>query len=139
MIQCKKLHPNAKLPTQQKPGDAGYDLSAVNIHGIAPGERQLIDTGVAVAVPHGYVGLLRERSGCAVKQGLQVMAGVIDSNYRGPVKALVLNNSDRTQWVNEGDRIAQMVVVPCLHIPMGWVDELPETERGEQGFGSSGQ
>jgi len=137
-LKFKLLHEFAEVPRQQKPGDAGYDLSCLDVCGVSPGESQLIATGVAVAIPEGFVGLLRSRSGVALKKGLEVHAGVIDSNYRGEVKVLMHNPTKKIQWFNAGDRIAQLLVIPIWQGKAEVVDELPETTRGQQAFGSSG-
>lgn len=138
-LQFKRLSPEAKVPKQQRPGDAGYDLSSIDVCGVSPGERLLVGTGVAVAIPMGFVGLIRSRSGVAVKQGVEVQAGVIDSNYRGELKVLLHNTDKKVQWFNAGDRIAQLLVIPIWQGVVEEVDDLPETDRGGQGFGSSGR
>lgn len=138
-LQFKKLHAEASVPKQQRPGDAGYDLACIDVHGVSPGERLLVGTGVAVAIPMGFVGLIRSRSGVAVKQGVEVQAGVIDSNYRGEIKVLLHNTDKKVQWFNAGDRIAQLLVIPIWQGTVEEADELSETDRGEKGFGSSGR
>lgn len=139
-IYFEKIHEEAFVPKTIRPGDAGFDLASDQIVGLESGERALVRTGVRVAIPEGYVGLLCVRSGIAANKGIQVLnsPGVIDSNYRGEVKVLLHNTDKRTQWINEGDRIAQLVIVPCLTESVV-VDTLPENSyRGEAGFGSSG-
>jgi dUTP pyrophosphatase len=140
-LPLKRLDPSAPLPAYAKPGDAGLDLtSAVDVE-VAPGERALVPTGVAVAIPEGHAGLVLPRSGLASRQGLTLAnaPGLIDSGYRGEVTCAVVN-LDRKQAVSirKGDRIAQLVVVPVPSLKPAWVDELPGSERGEGGFGSSG-
>lgn len=140
-LPFKRLHPSAPLPAYAKPGDAGLDLtSAVDVE-VAPGERALVPTGVAVAIPEGHAGLVLPRSGLASRQGLTLAnaPGLIDSGYRGEVTCAVVN-LDRKQTVSirRGDRIAQLVVVPVPSLEPAWVDQLPGSERGEGGFGSTG-
>lgn len=140
-LPFKRLHPSAPLPAYAKPGDAGLDLtSAVDVE-VAPGERALVPTGVAVAIPEGHAGLVLPRSGLASRQGLTLAnaPGLIDSGYRGEVTCAVVN-LDRKQTVSirRGDRIAQLVVVPVPPLEPAWVDKLPGSERGEEGFGSTG-
>lgn len=134
VVRFKKLHPSATIPKRAKDGDAWFDLHALNCGSVC-GE-QVIDTGVACAIPEGYVGLIWPRSGLSVKNGASILAGVIDSGYRGPVMAAI--QSERSFAYKAGDRIAQMVVVPYMGEAVE-VDELDDTDRGEGGFGSSGR
>lgn len=140
-LEFQRLHPDAVLPARAHPGDAGLDVVSVEDHTIEPGERALIATGFAVAVPDGHAGLLLPRSGLAVKHGLTLAnsPGLIDAGYRGEVK-VALVNLDRTQAVTikVGDRIAQLVVIEVPPTNPAWVDRLTETARGQGGFGSSG-
>jgi dUTP pyrophosphatase len=126
------------LPKQESMEAAGYDLRSTDPFVILPGQRVSIPCGFAVAIPTGMVGLVRPRSGLAVKYGIDIMAGVIDSDYRGELKAVLINHGDSPVSVFPGERIAQLVVVPCLQVHAREVDELPKTERGEGGFGSTG-
>jgi len=140
-LPFRKLRPDAKLPAAQHPGDAGLDLcSAIDVV-VEPGERVMIPTGVAVAIPDGHAGLVLPRSGLASKQGLTMAnsPGLIDAGYRGEVICAAVN-LDREEAVKilVGDRIAQLVIVEVPVLEPTWVDELPESERGEGGFGSSG-
>ncbi len=140
-LPFKRLRPEAELPVAQHPGDAGLDLrSAVDVV-VAPGERVMIPTGVAVAIPDGHAGLVLPRSGLASKQGLTMAnaPGLIDAGYRGEVICATVN-LDRTTpvEVHVGDRIGQLVIVALPGIEAGWTDELPESSRGEGGFGSTG-
>ena len=140
-LPFKRLDPDAVLPTRAHPGDAGLDLrSAVEVE-VAPGERALVPTGVAVAIPDGHAGLVLPRSGLASKHGLTMAnaPGLIDAGYRGEVICAVVN-LDRVTLVriSKGDRIAQLVVVAVPELAAEWVDELPATTRGEGGFGSTG-
>jgi len=139
-MRMKRLVDNLPAPQRESDGAAGYDLRAA-VGGeiwINAGERKLVETGFIWEIPKGYVGLVRPRSGHAVKKGIDVMAGVIDSDYRGEVKVLLVNHSDKAVALTGGDRIAQMVVVPHYDAPVIEVDALDDTERGEGGFGSTG-
>lgn len=140
-LPFRKIRPEAKLPTAQHAGDAGLDLcSAVDVV-VEPGQRVMIPTGVAVAIPDGHAGLVLPRSGLASKQGLTMAnsPGLIDAGYRGEVICAAVN-LDREEPVKilVGDRIAQLVIVELPHVEPTWVDELPESTRGEGGFGSTG-
>lgn len=138
MIKVQRLTETANLPFQATEGSAGYDLFADESKMIR--DRKLISTGVAVQIPQGYVGVIKSRSSMAVK-GFDAQAGVIDSDYTGEIKVLLSND----KWPNEvcrivkGDKIAQMLVVPCAHFDVVEVDSLDDTERGAGGFGSTGK
>lgn len=140
-LPFRKLRPDAKLPAAQHPGDAGLDLcSAVDVV-IEPGERVMIPTGVAVAIPDGHAGLVLPRSGLASKHGLTMAnsPGLIDAGYRGEVICAAVN-LDREEAVKilVGDRIAQLVIVELPNVAPIWMEELPASTRGESGFGSTG-
>ena len=140
-LQIKKLHPDAVLPAYQKPGDAGFDLYCVEDVFVPCQRRVLLPTGLAVAVPEGYELQIRMRSGAALKTTLLVpnAPGTIDSGYRGEIKIMVMNTSTQIDHtVRRGERIAQAVLAPVAHADFVEVDELPESERGEGGFGSTG-
>jgi dUTP pyrophosphatase len=139
-LAVKLLTPTAKLPDKANTFDAGLDLynDEQETITIAPGQRRLISTGIAVAIPKGFVGLIWPRSGHAVKKGIDTMAGVIDSPYRGEVKVLLVNESDEYQTFNFGDKIAQILIQHSPDFTPVAVDNLSETSRGENGFGSSG-
>lgn len=121
-------------------GDAGLDFAANETVTLEPGERKLVGTGVRIAVPDGYVGLLFPRSGNAAKKGLTLAnsVGVIDSGYRGEVKGIMVNLGSDPVTINSGERIMQLVLVPFLTAAVTPVLSLEETERGENGFGSTG-
>lgn len=128
------------MPTQAYAGDAGFDLSACEQVELAPGARALVPTGLAVAIPDGYAGFVQPRSGLAVRHGISIVntPGLIDSGYRGELKVALLNTDKRETFVVEpGMRIAQLVVVPVPGVELVEVDELPDSERGVRGFGSS--
>lgn len=139
-----RLDPAAILPTYATAGSAGADLYALPVGDpvvVGPGETAFLRTGLAVAIPVGYVGLIFARSGLACKRGLAPAnkVGVIDSDYRGEWMIALHNHGDTPQIVNPGDRIAQFVLVPVLTPLMTEVDSLDETARGEGGFGSTGR
>ena len=141
-IQVKKLRPDAKLPTRGSAAAAGYDLYAC-VDGpvtIAPGTNEKIGTGLALAVPEGWFGAIFARSGLASKQGLRPAncVGVCDSDYRGEYIIPVFNDSDTPRVIAPGDRIAQLIVMPFAAAEFDVVDELADTLRGADGFGSTG-
>lgn len=130
------------MPEHAHPGDAGFDLrSAVDVT-LAPGERATIPTGVAVAIPAGYAGLVQPRSGLAARHGLGIVnsPGLVDSGYRGEVKVIAINLDAQTPFeVRRGEKIAQLVIYPVPEVTLREVDELPPSERGSAGFGSTGR
>ena len=128
------------MPTRAYAGDAGLDLSSCERVELAPGERALVGTGLAVAIPDGYAGFVQPRSGLATKHGISIVntPGLVDSGYRGELRVALLNTDPREAFVVEpGMRIAQLVVVPIPEVDPVEVDELPDSERGVRGFGSS--
>jgi len=136
----KRLHAEATLPTRAYEGDAGLDLSACERVELGPGERAVVSTGLAVAIPEGHAGLVLPRSGLAVRHGISKVnaPGLIDAGYRGELKVVLLNTDRNERFVVEpGMRIAQLVVVPVALPEPREVAELPASERGERGFGSS--
>lgn len=137
-LQFKRLHPDAQLPRRQSEYAAGYDLHSVETVKLYPGQRQAIRTGIAVALPEGTAGFLWPRSGMAVKQGADRLAGLVDADYRGEVLVALINHGLADIDIKSGDRIGQMVVSPVLTPEPEWAEELPDTVRGEGGFGSSG-
>jgi dUTP pyrophosphatase len=139
-LPVKRLTAEATLPTRAYEGDAGLDLSACERVELGPGERAVVSTGLAVAIPEGHAGLVLPRSGLAVRHGIgKVNApGLIDAGYRGELKVVLLNTDRNERFVVEpGMRIAQLVVVPVAMTEPREVTELPASERGERGFGSS--
>ena len=143
-LTIKKLHPKAILPTYGSAGAAGADLYALPEGDpivIAPGETVMIHTGLAMAIPEGYVGLNFARSGLASKRGLAPAnkVGVIDSDYRGEFMIALHNHGDRIRTVNHGDRIAQLVITPVYTPGFREVEDLSDTARGQGGFGSTGK
>jgi dUTP pyrophosphatase len=142
-LEVRLLHPDARPPARTRAGDAAYDLRCVEPFSLAPGERAVVPTGVAVAVPEGAAGLVVPRSGLAAKHGLSVVngPGLIDPSYRGEVKVVLVNLGQEPYEGEAGDRIAQLLLVPCLTPEVRTVAELPPSPdgRGEAGFGSSGR
>ena len=135
------MHPGAAVPERSHAGDAGYDLRCVDAFALAPGERGLVPTGVAIALPEGVAGLVVPRSGLAVKHGLSVVngPGLIDPGYRGELKVVLVNLGPDPFEAQSGDRIAQLLLVPFVAPEPRVVGTLGETERGAGGFGSSGR
>ncbi|MGH2691676.1 MAG: dUTP diphosphatase [Actinomycetota bacterium] len=140
-ILVRRLDPDLPLPVYAHPGDAGLDLRAARGCILRPGERTLIPTGIAVAIPKGYAGFVQPRSGLALRQGLALLnsPGLIDSGYRGEI-GVVAANLDATEplKIERGDRIAQLVIVPVAQAELVEVQELPGSQRGAGGFGSTG-
>jgi len=140
-VPFKRLRPEGALPSAQHPGDAGLDLRAAIDATIKPGERVMVPTGVAVAIPDGHAGLVLPRSGLATARGLTLSnsPGLIDAGYRGEVICSVVNlDRDEAVEIRVGDRIAQLVVIAIPSMVPTWADDLPESGRGEGGFGSTG-
>ncbi len=142
-LQVQLLHPAAQPPARTRPGDAGFDLRCVEAFGLAPGERRVIGTGVAVALPEGVAGLVVPRSGLAARFGISVVngPGLIDPTYRGEIRVVLVNLGAEPYQGEVGDRIAQLLLVPFIAPLARVVDELPASadERGTAGFGSSGR
>lgn len=140
-LPMKRLHPDAVLPRRAYDGDAGLDLHAVEALTLQPGARAAVGTGIAVAIPHGHAGLVLPRSGLAAKRGISLVnaPGLIDAGYRGELRVLLLNTDTETPCeIAVGDRIAQLVIIRVELPQTAEVDELPDSERGSGGFGSSG-
>jgi dUTP pyrophosphatase len=136
----QRLREDAVLPSRAYDGDAGLDLAACGRHELPPGERAVVPTGVAVAIPPGHAGFVQPRSGLAARHGITIVntPGLVDSGYRGEVNVVLLNTDPKESFVVEpGMRIAQLVVVPVAHAELVDASELPPSERGERGFGSS--
>lgn len=156
-INFKKLHPDAIAPKSAKLGDAGYDLFSTERIIINPLERKLVSTGIAVEIPEGFYGRIAPRSGLAIKNGIDVLAGVIDSGYRNEIKVVLINfavigeflndkdplayyfNSQNAFIINPGDRIAQLIIEPYEQVIFAEVGELSSSDRNLGGFGSTGK
>jgi dUTP pyrophosphatase len=140
-IEFRKLDPDVALPRRARDGDAGLDLQANDTLKVGPGERAMVPTGLAVAIPPGHAGLVLPRSGLASGHGLTLAnsPGLIDEGYRGEILLAVVNlDPDQPVEIRKGDRIAQLLVLPFAQVEPAEVDELPPSSRGEAGFGSSG-
>lgn len=140
-LPFQRLDPEAPLPALAHPGDAGLDISSAVEIDVGPGERVMVPTGIAVAIPEGYAGLVLPRSGLASRSGLTLAnsPGLIDSGYRGEIVCAVVNlDREHAVRIERGDRIAQLVIVAVPHVDPSWTDELPPSSRGEGGFGSTG-
>jgi dUTP pyrophosphatase len=141
-LAFQRLDPDAVLPERAHPGDAGFDLRSIEDVEVGPGERAMVRTGLAVAIPDAHAGLVLPRSGLASMHGLTLAnaPGLIDSGYRGELICSVVNlDPHESVKIARGDRIAQLVVVEMPELRPGWVDELPPSSRGESGFGSTGR
>ena len=140
-LQMTLLDPGLPSPSYAHPGDAGLDLAAAVAVTLKPGRRALVPTGVAVAIPPGYAGLILPRSGRAFKEGMALAnsPGLIDSGYRGELKVVLVNlDFEEPIYVDRGDKIAQLVVQRIENVELELVDKLPGSQRGVRGFGSSG-
>jgi dUTP pyrophosphatase len=139
-LSIRRLRPDAILPERAYTSDAGLDLAACERHELGPGERAVVGTGLAVAIPEGFAGFVQPRSGLAARHGITVVnaPGLVDSGYRGEIRVVLLNTDAREPFVVEpGMRVAQLVVLPVPELELAEVEELPESERGVRGFGSS--
>ena len=140
-IPLLKLDPNLPTPAHSHPGDGGVDLYARSHTVLEPGARELVPTGVAVAIPEGFAGFVTARSGLAVEHGIGIVnsPGVVDSGFRGELAVLLVNHGAVEVKILRGDRIGQLVVVAVAQQDFEVVDELPPSARGEGGFGSTGR
>jgi dUTP pyrophosphatase len=141
-IHVRRLHADAVVPIPHHPGDAGGDLVAVEAVVLAPGQRALVPTGLSIAIPEGFAGYVLPRSGLASRHGVTCAnaPGLIDAGYRGEIRVALVNlDPVETYKVEVGDRIAQLVIMPTPEVDYEEVEELPESTRGEGGFGSTGR
>lgn len=139
-MKIKKLLDNAVTPKKGSDGAAGYDLYSTDSYTLKPGERRLFKTGISMAIPSHLYGRVAPRSGLAYKSGIDVMAGVIDSDYRGDIGVILINHGVHNFVVNEGDRIAQLIFEKIGYVDyFDVVDELPDSVRGEGGYGHTGK
>jgi dUTP pyrophosphatase len=141
-ILVQRIDEELPLPERAHPGDAGVDLRSTIELSLKPGERAVVPTGIAVAIPEGYAGLVQPRSGLAARHGVGVVnaPGLIDSGYRGEIKVIAINlDPDEPFEINRGDKIAQLVIYPVPEVAYREVSELPQSSRGAAGFGSSGR
>lgn len=140
-VPVQRLDPDVPRPDYAHHGDAGADLTAAQSVTLRPGERALVPTGIAIALPQGFAAFVHPRSGLALRHGLSVVntPGTIDAGYRGEIKVLLINHDMRESIkIERGDRIAQLVVQPVVQADFVEVDALPASERGSGGYGSSG-
>ncbi|HEU4480851.1 MAG TPA: dUTP diphosphatase [Actinomycetota bacterium] len=141
-LQVRRLDTGLPLPAYARPGDAGLDLLAAEDVSLRPGERAAVPTGLAIALPEGYGGFVHARSGRALKEGLALVnaPGLIDAGYRGEIKVIVVNLDTSSDIdIRRGEKIAQLVIQPVEQADIEVVEELPESDRGEGGFGSTGR
>jgi dUTP pyrophosphatase len=139
-LEVLRVREGARIPDRAYTGDAGLDLAACEPLTLEPGERAVVPTGIAVAIPEGYAGFVQPRSGLAARHGIALVnsPGLIDSGYRGEIQVVLLNTDrEETFSAEAGERIAQLVVLPVPELSVREVDELPASERGVRGFGSS--
>jgi dUTP pyrophosphatase len=137
-LSFEKLDPKAVLPTRESLSAAGLDLYSIEGTSLHPGERRLIRTGLAVAIPEGFYGRLAPRSGLATQRGLDVLAGVIDADYRGEIGCLLYNAGDELIDLPAQTKICQLIIEKIITPTAVWVDGLSQTSRGGGGFGSTG-
>ncbi len=136
-LRVKRVHPEAKLPAYGHAGDAGLDLFSVVDRELAPGEAYAVPTGIQVAIPAGFVGLIWDKSGISLKR-IHRLAGVVDAGYRGEVQVVMINLGRKPFDIKKGMKIAQMLIQPVTAVCIVESDELDDTPRGEGGFGSTG-
>lgn len=137
-LHVRRLHAAAVLPQRATREAAGYDLHAVEALELEPGAARVVRTGLAIAIPPGLYGRIAGRSGLAVKQRIDVLAGVIDPDYRGELGVCLINHGTTAFHVHVGDRVGQLILERCATPRLVWSDALAETERGARGFGSTG-
>jgi dUTP pyrophosphatase len=139
-VLIRPLDPDLPLPSYAHPGDAGADLVARVDATLAPGERVMVPTGIALALPEGFVALIHPRSGLAVRHGIGMVnaPGVVDAGYRGELQVLLINHGTEPVTINRGDRIAQMLIQRVERARFHVVERLPGSHRGDGGFGSTG-
>ena len=138
ILKIKKLNSYAKLPNYVHPGDAGLDLYCDKDFILAPSEKVLISTGISMEIPENHVGLIWDKSGMAAKHTLHVLAGVVDSGYRGEIKVVMINLSKEDYKIEKHDKVAQMLIQPVQSCEIEEISETSESSRGEGGFGSTG-
>jgi dUTP pyrophosphatase len=137
-LKVKKLNNNSRINPPAKKGDAGYDVFSTKLITLEPLERFKMPLGIALEFSEGYVCMVCEKSGLANKQGFISIGPVVDSSYRGEIHCIILNTSNKILYIEENTKIAQLVFTPCLTPEIEYVDELSESERGTDGFGSTG-
>lgn len=138
LVHVKRTDKRAQMPVYAHASDAGMDIFTLERVEIPAGERVMVPTGLSFAIPEGYVGLIWDKSGVAAKRGVTMLAGVLDSGYRGEVTLVALNTSKETQTFGEGEKITQILIQPITQPELVEVEELDDTQRGEGAFGSTG-
>jgi dUTP pyrophosphatase len=136
-LKIRRIHPEAKLPSYGHKGDAGLDLFSCADYVLGAGEVKAIQTGIKVAIPRGYVGLIWDKSGISLK-GVHKLAGVVDAGYRGEVQVVMINLGNTPYEIKKGMKIAQMLIQPINEVEVIEAEDLDDTLRGEDGFGSTG-
>jgi dUTP pyrophosphatase len=136
-LKIRRIHPEAKLPSYGHKGDAGLDLFSCADYVLGAGEVKAIQTGIKVAIPRGYVGLIWDKSGISLK-GVHKLAGVVDAGYRGEVQVVMINLGNAPYEIKKGMKIAQMLIQPINEVEVIEAEDLDDTLRGEDGFGSTG-
>jgi dUTP pyrophosphatase len=137
-LRVRKIHPEARLPVYQHPGDAGLDLFSAVDEVLGAGELKAVPTGIQMAIPDGHVGLIWDKSGISL-QGVHRLAGVVDAGYRGEVKVVMINLGKLPFAIKKGMKIAQMLIQPVVAAEVTETDDLDDTSRGDGGFGSTGR
>jgi dUTP pyrophosphatase len=137
-LKFKKLDPRATLPTRGSSAAAGLDLYSIEVVNLQSLERKLVRTGLAVAIPEGFYGRIAPRSGLATKNGIDVLAGVIDADYRGEVQCLLHNTGNETVELPAQAKVCQLIIEKIITPDPMWAEDLPDTVRGSGGFGSTG-
>jgi dUTP pyrophosphatase len=137
-LKVRKIHPGARLPVYQHPGDAGLDLFSAVDEVLGAGELKAVPTGIQMAIPDGHVGLIWDKSGISL-QGVHRLAGVVDAGYRGEVKVVMINLGKAPYAIRTGMKIAQMLIQPVVTVEVTEAADLDDTSRGEGGFGSTGR
>ena len=138
-VKIKKTNKSAVVPAYASTGASGLDLTAIDLQILEPGQRALLHTGIRVELPQGYGAFVMGRSGNTIKRGLLVALGLIDSDYRGEIGVMAFNTTDKKMIIQQGDRIAQLVIMPTPQIQIEETNELTDTNRGTGGFGSTGR
>ncbi len=138
-LKIKKLYPDAVVPKYALPGDAAFDLYAQNAVSVPPGKQAQVPTGIAMAIPEGFVGLIWDKSSIGIREGIKTMGGVIDAGYRGEIIVGVVNLSEKGYTFEKGHKVAQMIIQERLHAEITETDDLGDTERGAGSFGSTGK
>lgn len=138
-VKIKKLKEDAKVPDSAHPGDAGIDLYSIDDYQLDPGEIRVFDTGIAVEIPEGYTAFGKDRSSMAAEHNVHVLAGVLDSGYRGEWGVTLVNLGGEPVKIEKHQKISQFVILPTPEVEVTEVDELSNSSRGEGGFGSTGK